>query len=226
MPTIHRSRNSHIMPNPESLAEALDQSAIVLPPETIDVLDTYCQLLWKWNEKLNLTRHTDYDLFVRRDIVDTIELSALIGEGEDVLDVGSGGGVPGITLALLRPDLKISLAESVGKRARVLDDIVAKLKLPTTVYNARAEAILDDDQRFDVVTARAVGALWKICFWFEPHWFSLGRLYCLKGPRWPDERVEAEQRGLLRDVTTTVVSEYSTPHSDARNFILELRLPG
>ena len=208
-----------------SLIEALDACALTLPDDSISAFDEYCRLLWEWNQKLNLTRHTDFDLFVRRDIVDTIELAALLSEGETVLDTGSGGGVPGITLAILRPDLNLSLAESVAKKARVLNDIVSKLKLPVTVHNARAEDVLDDDNRFDAVTARAVGALWKICSWFEPHWFAVGRLYCLKGPRWTEERAEAESRGLMRGLAVSLVAEYSTPKSDARNVILELRLP-
>ena len=58
-------------------------------------IDRYCALLWDWNSKLNLTRHTDFDTFVSRDVVDSLELAKLLSANEEVLDVGSGGGVPG-----------------------------------------------------------------------------------------------------------------------------------
>ncbi len=58
------------------------------------MLRDYCELLWQWNQRMNLTRHTDYDRFVSRDLVDTLELADLIDTGVEVLDFGTGGGVP------------------------------------------------------------------------------------------------------------------------------------
>ena len=84
-------------------------------------LEQYCQLLWSRNRHLNLTRHTDYEKFVSRDLLDTMELSSLIPPSMEVLDVGSGGGVPGIVLSIIRPDLEITLAESVTKKAEALN---------------------------------------------------------------------------------------------------------
>ena len=84
------------------------------------MLERYCELLWEWNEKINLTRHTDYEKFVARDLVDSLAFAEFLEPGEKVLDVGSGGGVPGVVLAIVRPDLKVSLADSVGKKAKVL----------------------------------------------------------------------------------------------------------
>jgi 16S rRNA (guanine527-N7)-methyltransferase len=92
-----------------TLEEALDKHGIALEPYQIEMLKDYCQLLWEWNEKLNLTRHTDFDRFVSRDILDTIQLADLIETGMEVLDFGSGGGVPGIPLSIIRPDLQVSL---------------------------------------------------------------------------------------------------------------------
>ena len=70
-----------------TLEEALQKFNIKLPPKKVRLLDEYCNLLWTWNEKLNLTRHTTYDKFVSRDLVDSIHLAALLQKGEHVLDV-------------------------------------------------------------------------------------------------------------------------------------------
>src|SRR5438067_13937674 len=83
------------------LTAALAKHNIALPAEQVAQLDRYCRLLWDWNTKINLTRHTDYEKFVSRDLVDTLQLVPHLRESEDVLDVGTGGGVPGIVLAIL-----------------------------------------------------------------------------------------------------------------------------
>src|SRR5688500_16787956 len=118
----------------DTLAAALARHSIELPPEQVDLLDRYALLLWDWNEKLNLTRHTTYEKLVGRDVIDTRELAALVHAGESLLDVGSGGGVPGLLLAILRPDVKVELTEATGKKARVLADMVEQLGLNVPVH--------------------------------------------------------------------------------------------
>src|SRR5690606_34441438 len=107
----------------------------------IEVLDRYRQSLWAWNEKLNLTRHTDLEKFVTRDVVDSLALEQFLDSGEEVLDIGTGGGVPGVILAIVRPDLKITLSESVGKKARAVEAIVHEVGLAIPVEHARAEQV-------------------------------------------------------------------------------------
>ena len=207
------------------LKELLERHRIALPDEQVGQLQQYCQLLWQWNERLNLTRHTDYEKFVTRDLVDTMHLAALLEPGQRILDVGTGGGVPGVVLAILRPDLQVSVCESVGKKAQALDAIVSELQLPVTVYQARAEHLVADFP-FDVLTCRAIGPLWKICKWFAGQWSSFGRLLAIKGPRWVEERGEARHRGLLRDVELRKAATYETPGAGAENVILSLASKG
>jgi 16S rRNA (guanine527-N7)-methyltransferase len=205
----------------QPLRESLEQHQIPIAGDDVERLDHYCRLLWSWNEQINLTRHTDYDTFVARDLADTLQLSAFLEAGEEVLDVGSGGGVPGVPLAILRPDLEITLSESVAKKAKVLNDIVERLDLPVAVYNARAESLFDDF-RFDVLTARAVGPMWKLCKWFEPHWASIGRILSIKGPRWVEERKEARHRGYMNQLDLRKVAEYPLAGADGPSVILQI----
>ena len=87
----------------DTLTKAIEHYQLPpLAPDRVSELEKYCRQLWSWNRRMNLTRHTDYDKFVARDLVDTIQLSALIPPQQEVLDVGTGGGVPGIVLAILR----------------------------------------------------------------------------------------------------------------------------
>ena len=102
----------------DELQNSLTRHNVAVEPDAVASLQRYCELLWRWNQKLNLTRHTDEETFVIRDMIDTLRLATHLSDGERVLDVGSGGGVPGIVLAIVRPDLDVSLAESVGKKAK------------------------------------------------------------------------------------------------------------
>ena len=205
----------------ESLADAIARYGLAVTAEQVERLELYCRLLWDWNEKLNLTRHVDYDRFVARDLIDTLQLSACLTSGESVLDVGSGGGVPGLVLALLRPDLRISLCESVGKKARALEAMARDLKLRTPVLNDRVEAVLES-RRYDVLVARAVGPLWKMLTWLQPHWKSVGRLLAIKGPRWVEERGEARHRGLMHELDLRKVATYPMPGAYGDSVILKI----
>lgn len=206
---------------PDTLTAAMERHTLLLPADQIEQLDRYCRLLWDWNEKLNLTRHTDYDKFVARDLVDSLQLSRLIATGESVLDVGTGGGVPGIVLAITRPDLRVSLAESVQKKAQVVDEMIGQLGLNVAIFATRAENVLDDFH-FDVLVARAVGPLWKMCHWFAPHWDSIGRLLAIKGPKWVEERGEARHRGYMKQLELRRVASYPMPGTDSESVILQI----
>lgn len=205
----------------DTLAAALARHAIVLPAEQVAQLAGYCQLLWDWNEKINLTRHTTYEKFVTRDLADTLQLAGLVNPQEEILDVGSGGGVPGLTLAIVRPDLEVTLSDSTGKKTRVLEDMVKKLKLHVPVFNARTESLLEDT-RWDALTIRAVGPLWQLLTWFRPHWKSINRLLVIKGPKWKEEQAEASRRGLLRELELKVAADYPLAGTESNSVILKI----
>lgn len=208
------------MIDPEFSA-ALAGHGYELAEETAAKLESYVRLVWQWNESVNMTRHTTWELFVGRDLRDCIELAKLIAPGEDVLDLGSGAGVPGIPLALLRPDVNVSLAESVGKRAKILDELVSDLSLPVAVYAARGEELLEDF-RFTTVVSRAVGSLRKLCQWFEPHWASIDRMLAIKGPKWVEERSEARHLGAMKGLQMRVAASYPLGEGDHEGVILQI----
>ena len=208
-------------PSPEKLTAALVEHQIELLPEQIALLARYCELLWEWNAKINLTRHTDHATFVARDLVDSLALSEFLDQGERVLDVGSGGGVPGMVLAILRPDLKIALCESVGKKAKVLDDIVERLGLDVPVHHARAEALLERE-RFDTLVVRAVARMRKLLGWFRGHQRAFGRLLLIKGPSWVEERGEARHHGELKHFSLRRLKSYPMAGAESESVVLQI----
>jgi 16S rRNA (guanine527-N7)-methyltransferase len=203
----------------EKLAGVMARRHIELPDAQIALLERYCELLWQWNEKINLTRHTDYEKFVDRDLFDSLAFAEFLKPGEKVLDVGSGGGVPGVVLAVVRADLRISLVDSVGKKAKVLSDIVERLGLTIPVQNARAEELLKQE-KYDTLVVRAVAPLTKLLRWFNPHWESFGRLLVLKGPAWVDERGEARHLGLLNNLALRKLKSFPLPGTESKSVLL------
>ncbi len=206
---------------PESLAGALSSAGIEVTAEQLVQLDEYRRLLWDWNEKINLTRHTTIEKFVCRDVFDSFQLAAVLERGERVLDVGTGGGVPGVILAILRPDLSVSLCESTGKKARVVEAIVSELGLKVPVYTCRAEEVLQVNT-FDTLVARALASLRKVLTFLAPHWDAFDRLLLIKGPSWVEERAEARHEGVLAGMDLRKAATYQTPRTGAESVILKI----
>ena len=204
------------------LGKELSKLEIELPTEQVEQLAVYCRELWDHNSRLNLTRHTDYKTFAERDVLDSVKLASVIGEGERILDFGSGGGVPGIVLGILRPDLDITLAECVGKKAHVLDLMTRELELPIDIIDDRVENVLDGEG-FTSLTARAVGPLPKMMPWFKKSWDDFGRMLLIKGPRWTEEKAAAEEAGQLVGIKIECLLSYPMPGRDSESVVLELR---
>ncbi|MFO0943204.1 MAG: 16S rRNA (guanine(527)-N(7))-methyltransferase RsmG [Pirellulales bacterium] len=204
-----------------NLAEAVQRYQIQLPTDCCVLLEKYCHLLWEWNEKINLTRHINFDLFARRDLLDTVKLAAHLPADQDILDVGTGGGVPGIILAIIRPDLQVSLCDSIAKKANVVQDIVSKLDLPVAVYPQRVQLVLED-MRYHALVTRATGSISQLLKWVADHWISFDRLLAIKGPRWVEERGEARHLGLMNGIDLRCLESYQMPGTQSESCILSL----
>ncbi len=114
----------------------------------------YLALILRWNARMNLTAIRDEDGILARHFVESIACArALPPEIRSLLDFGSGAGLPGIPIAICRPTITVTLAESQGKKAAFLQEAVRTLNLPIRIHSGRAETLTE---RFDCVTLRAV----------------------------------------------------------------------
>lgn len=209
--------------NENPLCEPLARLQISLPDDQIALLQRYREQLGIWNERMNLTRHAEVEQFVTRDVLDSWQLAQLLDPGEKVLDMGTGGGVPGIILAILRPDLKVSLSESMGKKARAVSEMVKELSLRVPVHAMRAEQALAK-MKYNTVVARAVGPLWKVLSWVKPQWPQFKRLLLIKGPKWVEERGEARHRGYLTGMELRRLASYETPGHTGESVVLSIHV--
>ncbi len=127
-----------------------------LAPGVPEQFSAYFDLLQRWNAKLNLTAIRDPEDALRRHFVECIFCAQKLPAGiEILLDYGSGGGFPGIPIALCRPEIRVTLAESQGKKASFLREAVRLLNLNAEVHGGRVED-MEPGRRFDAVAMRAV----------------------------------------------------------------------
>lgn len=138
-----------------------------VPARLYGQLSTYLELLIKWNARTNLTSIREPEEMVRRHFGESLFAGLQVGSrleaGAALLDFGSGAGFPGLPIQLLWPELRITLAESQGKKASFLREVVRTLGLKTEVWAGRVEdlpmvggGVRGDARRFDAVTLRAV----------------------------------------------------------------------
>lgn len=205
----------------KTLEEALAKYQIELSPKKIRLLKEYCELLWTWNERLNLTRHNTFDKFVSRDLVDSMHISAQLQKGEHVLDVGSGGGVPGLVIAILRPDVVVELCDATGKKAEALGAIVDALDLDLNIWYAKAEDLLRT-RHFHTLTIRAVGKMRSLLLMFANVWHTFDRILMIKGPNWLAERGEARHYNMFNTLALRKVDEYENPGAEHGSVILQI----
>jgi len=173
--------------------------AALLPPGYLATVERYVALLLVANARLNLTRVVEPQAIARTHLLDALAALPLLDAwaADRIVDLGSGGGVPAIPLALARPGTSWTLVDSVGKKADALREMVAALGLrEVTVLAERAEALGRDPrhrERYAVATARACAALPVLAELSMPLLHVGGRLLAWKGPL--SERDDELRRG-------------------------------
>src|SRR4051794_9260225 len=154
-------------------------------------LARYLDPLLAANATMNLTRITDRAAAEVQHVGDSLTVLPFLPKTPHALaDVGTGGGVPGIPLAIARPDARITLIEATKKKAAFLRDAVAALQLPNvSIVDARAEDAAHGEQReaFDIAVARAVATMDWLVEWCLPLVTKGGKMLAMKGPKVAEE---------------------------------------
>jgi len=152
--------------------------------ERIDVARRYAQWLETAGIQRGLIGPREIPRIWSRHILNSAVLGEIIEDGQCVIDVGSGAGLPGIPLAIARPRVKVQLLEPLLRRTKILEEVVADLQLDNVeVHRGRAEEkpIIRELSGADVVTSRAVAPLGKLCAWSLPLAKVGGAMKALKG---------------------------------------------
>ena len=160
--------------------------------------EIYYNLLIEWNEKINLTRITEKNEVALKHFADSLTLLKYceIPEGARLIDVGTGAGFPGIPLKIVRPDIELTLLDSLNKRLNFLSEVCAQTKLNAELVHARAEDGGRDKkfrEKYDAAVSRAVARLNVLSEYCLPYVKVGGVFAAMKGPDLREEFAEAEE---------------------------------
>ena len=182
------------MPIPDFVHDDLAALQIELTPEQLAQLAEYLAQVLEGNQRMNLTAIRDPDAAWRRLIVDSLsvlpgidDVEPVSGGAVRVIDIGSGAGLPGVPIAIARPDVSVTMLESTGKKAQFIADCIEALGLENAqVIPDRAETAGQDPEyrgQYDVAVSRAVGVMSLVLEYSLPLVREGGRVLAMKGPR-------------------------------------------
>lgn len=183
----------------------------------IDLLKKYADHLIEENKKYNLTAITEVDEIVEKHFYDCmLPLKETDLHGKSLLDVGSGGGFPGLVYAILFPDCSITLMDATAKKCRFLEETSALLHLKNVkVINSRAEDYKSRDA-FEIVTARAVASMSKVLEITVPFTCVNGTILLLKGAKGEDELKESEKAVRILNIELFYAQRCELQNGDQR----------
>ncbi len=202
----------------QQLENGLEQLGLSLSEAQIEHLLVYRDLLARWNKTYNLTAIRDPKEMVALHLLDSVAVSPhLPSDAASLLDVGSGGGLPGIPLALLHPEIEFTLLDSNGKKSRFLTHLLTQLPLSNvTVVHSRVE-LFQPEVLFDVVISRALSSLELFLKLTSSLCKHEGRLLAMKG-KLPEQELQ-----LLADDLLIFAQTLSIPGVDAERHLLAMK---
>ena len=179
---------------------AVKDYKIELSEEQLDQLQKYFELLVSWNEKINLTAITEPNEVAVKHFADSLSVFNYVDfqKGASVIDVGTGAGFPGLVLKIARPDIKLTLLDSLNKRLKFLDEVLNTLGLEAELVHARAEEgghNIDFRECYDFAVSRAVARLNVLCEYCLPYVRLSGKFIAFKGGE-ADEEIKSASKAI------------------------------
>lgn len=179
----------------EQVSRALRAAGIPLSDRQLDAFDRYAALLRDWNTRINLTAIVDDEGIVSKHYLDSLSILPAIDREQDrvaprsltLIDVGTGAGFPGLPVRIVRPEMIVTLLDSLQKRVNFLDTVISELALDGTLtVKARAEGAGMDPrhrEQYDIATARAVASLPVLAEYTLPFVRPGGLMIAMKGQK-------------------------------------------
>ena len=221
----------------ETLINALAKENVTLNDTQISQFEKYYQLLIEWNEKMNLTAITEptevaikhfYDSITFLFHTDIKECGKVIdvGTGADslsVIDIGTGAGFPGIPLKIMRPDIQLTLLDSLNKRLIFLQEVCDNIGIDAEIIHKRAEEGGRNKnlrEKYDIATSRAVANMNTLSEYLMPFVKVKGKMVAMKGKNGAEELENA--KGAIKTLNGEIVKcdEFLLPNGDERTIIV------
>ncbi|MGY4105086.1 16S rRNA (guanine(527)-N(7))-methyltransferase RsmG [Ignavigranum ruoffiae] len=215
--------------NEEKFIQALAEKNIQLSEKQLQQFDRYFSLLVEWNQKINLTAITEHDEVYLKHFYDSLVPLwwVEIPEAAKVVDVGAGAGFPSIPIKIIRPDIQLTIIDSLNKRINFLNELVADLGLTgVEAVHARAEEAGQDQAyrgQYDLATARAVASLNILVELCLPFVKKGGHFIALKGQDAHNELIEAKRAITLLGGKFEAEFHETLPQEESYRAIIDIR---
>lgn len=162
----------------------------------LELFYQYMNGIIDWNDKINVTAITDEKMFIVKHFVDSLAINKFVAQAKSIIDIGTGGGFPGIPLKIMNYDKKVTLIDSVNKKLNVIRDITKDMDLgELKILHSRAEDLASKQEyreTYDIATTRAVSNFSTILEYMLPFIKVGGYAICMKGPNYTEEFEEAK----------------------------------
>lgn len=162
----------------------------------LELFYQYMNGIIDWNDKINVTAITDEKMFIVKHFVDSLAINKFVAQAKSIIDIGTGGGFPGIPLKIMNYDKKVTLIDSVNKKLNVIRDITKDMDLgELEILHSRAEDLASKQEyreTYDIATTRAVSNFSTILEYMLPFIKVGGYAICMKGPNYTEEFEEAK----------------------------------
>lgn len=207
------------------VAKGASSFGIDLEEEALSRLETYAYCLLEWNERMNLTAITRPEEVAVKHFVDSIALLSVVDipKGGRMVDIGTGAGFPGVPILIARPDIRLTLLDSLNKRLIFLKELLGQLGLTAQLQHGRAEEggkKPEFREQFDLATSRAVANLRLLAEYCLPYVKVGGIFAAMKGPDVESERKEAENAIRLLGGKVVSVHPFSLPDGSGRTIVV------
>lgn len=184
------------------MSKSAENVGLELSKEQYEKFIIYMRLLQEWNEKINLTAIVEDEEVIKKHFIDSIKAFKRdeFKKADTLIDVGTGAGFPGLPIAIMRKDIKVTLLDSLNKRVNFLNTVIKELKLDnvTTIHSRAEDGARDKRLRenFDIATSRAVANMSVLSELCLPYVRIGGNFIALKGPS-VDQEIE-ESKGAIK----------------------------
>ena len=205
----------------EELKTYLESKKIEYNPQILDKFNLYYDLLIEWNNKFNLTAITDKKEVEIKHFIDSLTALDYIKDNSLICDIGAGAGFPSIPLAIMLPNSKFTLVDSLNKRVNFLNEVVNKLELTncTCIHSRIEDFAIKNKEKYDIALARAVAPLNILLEYTMPILKINGILLSHKGSNINEEIKEAENASKTLNCKINNKYELSLPNGDYRCLI-------
>ena len=211
------------------LEKLLKKTDLSYDKKNLNKFEKYKELLIEWNKKINITSIDQEEEIYLKHFIDSVIIKkyVIIKEGSKTIDIGTGGGFPGIPLKLIDNDMKITLLDSLNKRIKFLDEVVKELNLKDVeCVHGRAEDFGKDKnyrEKYDYGFSRAVASLNVLLEYVLPFIKKNGLFIAFKGSNFKDEIQDSENALKILGGEIIDLKEYNLPESDISRSLIVIK---